>query len=111
MRERTMVPKGLPLAVLDYVASLGKDACGSEIRKRVVAARGRDVQQSSIYTALHRLFFNGLIKEAGTEPGIHGRRVRKVYAITDTGREALNEAQSLYQGFKPRPPIYDKVDA
>lgn len=111
MRERTMTPKGLPLVVLDYVSSLGKEACGSVIRGRIIQARGKSIQQSAIYTALHRLHYNGLITDAGIEPGIHGRRNRKIYAVTDAGREALNDAQGLYQGFTPRQPIYDKADA
>jgi transcriptional regulator len=64
-------------------------------RIRQVSKEALQVQQGSLYPALHRLEHQGWIV-AEWKPSENGRRA-KYYALTDTGRGKLDEERALWE--------------
>jgi transcriptional regulator len=68
-------------------------AIGNRIRE--VSKEALQVQQGSLYPALHRLEHNGWIA-AEWKPSENGRRA-KYYSLTDTGRAKLADERALWE--------------
>jgi PadR family transcriptional regulator, regulatory protein PadR len=88
----------LVLAVLAAEGPLHTYAIGRVIRERTGAVL--DFKRGTLYPVLHALERDGLVSgdwEFGGEAG--GDRPRRVYAITDAGRQALEERTATWQRF------------
>jgi DNA-binding PadR family transcriptional regulator len=109
--HRRSGPKGIPLRVLDQVDKMNGKGWGGGIRRVLIEQSGRYTSASQVTVALKRLKHNGLIESAGQEAQSPSGGKRKFYRITELGRKTLDEEMRVYEGFTPRPPIYDKVDA
>lgn len=73
----------------------GWDLSGYDIRKMFEEGPFRHIQDvsfGSIYPALRRLTDDGLVREAEPDGDGDSRPDRKVYSITQAGREALKDA-------------------
>ncbi|MDL9935319.1 PadR family transcriptional regulator [Gordonia sp. ABSL1-1] len=81
----------LELAVLGLL--LESPMHGYELRKRLTGLLGafRAFSYGSLYPTLRRMQTDGLIDEAATPTGMKVRRGRRVYQLTDAGRERFNE--------------------
>ena len=56
-----------------------------------------DLPEGTIYPALHRLELAGLLASRWVQPD--GGRKRRVYALTDSGRQSLIERRAGWQSF------------
>ena len=56
-----------------------------------------DLPEGTIYPALHRLELAGLLASRWVQPD--GGRKRRVYALTDGGRQSLIERRAGWQSF------------
>lgn len=81
----------LELAVLGLL--IESPMHGYELRKRLTGLLGafRAFSYGSLYPTLRRMQADGLIDEAATPSGMKVRRGRRVYQLTDKGRERFNE--------------------
>ena len=66
---------------------------GYELRKRLTGLLGafRAFSYGSLYPTLRRMQADGLIDEANAPVGVKMRRGRRVYQLTDAGRERFSE--------------------
>ncbi len=83
-------------AVLLAILHLGADAYGMEVRTCIEERTGRDVSIGAVYTTLERLTRKGFISSRVGEPTAErGGRAKRFYAVEESGREALNDAQEF----------------
>ncbi len=74
------------------------DAYSLPIRKQVSAITGQKWSLSSIYTPLDRLTRKGLLTSSLTDPlPERGGRPKRVYRLTESGRNALLHIRSVEQ--------------
>lgn len=77
------------------VARLGAEAYGAVIREELRSVAGRDVSVPTVYVTLVRLEEQGLVSSADVAPEDgRGGRARRVFALTPTGWETLQEARA-----------------
>ena len=81
----------LELAILGLL--LESPMHGYELRKRLTGLLGafRAFSYGSLYPALRRMQADGLIAEGTTPAGAPLRRARRVYRLTDAGRQRFGE--------------------
>jgi DNA-binding PadR family transcriptional regulator len=81
----------LELAILGLL--LESPMHGYELRKRLTGLLGafRAVSYGSLYPALRRMQADGLIAEDAAPEGAVLRRARRVYQLTDAGRQRFTE--------------------
>jgi DNA-binding PadR family transcriptional regulator len=81
----------LELAILGLL--LESPMHGYELRKRLTGLLGafRAFSYGSLYPALRRMQLDGLIAEDATSAGAPLRRARRVYRLTDAGRQRFTE--------------------
>ncbi|MEB3020046.1 PadR family transcriptional regulator [[Mycobacterium] crassicus] len=81
----------LELAILGLL--LESPMHGYELRKRLTGLLGafRAFSYGSLYPALRRMQTAGVIAEDATPTGTPVRRARRVYRMTDAGRQRFNE--------------------
>jgi DNA-binding PadR family transcriptional regulator len=81
----------LELAILGLL--LESPMHGYELRKRLTGLLGafRAFSYGSLYPALRRMQTDGLIAEDATPEGAVLRRARRVYQLTDAGRQRFTE--------------------
>jgi DNA-binding PadR family transcriptional regulator len=81
----------LELAILGLL--LESPMHGYELRKRLTGLLGafRAFSYGSLYPALRRMQLDSLIVEDATPPGASVRRARRVYQLTDAGRQRFTE--------------------
>ncbi|WP_120217396.1 PadR family transcriptional regulator [Sphingopyxis sp. EG6] len=82
------------------LATIGDDALhGYAIIEAIRARSGGhfDLPEGTIYPALHRLELAGLLASRWVQPD--GGRKRRVYALTDSGRQSLIERRAGWQSF------------
>ncbi|NDJ88310.1 PadR family transcriptional regulator [Mycolicibacter kumamotonensis] len=81
----------LELAILGLL--LESPMHGYELRKRLTGLLGafRAFSYGSLYPALRRMQTAGLIAEDAAPAGTPVRRARRVYQLTDAGRQRFNE--------------------
>lgn len=81
-------------SVLLSILGLGEEAYGRAILNRIQASLKRNVSAGAVYSTLERLEASGLVKSrllAGS--AVRGGRARRYYAVSVTGRRALNETR------------------
>lgn len=84
--------------VLLIVAVQHGQAYGMSITNVIEAELGRAVNMSSVHTALYRLEEKGFVKsEMGGASDQRGGRRKRIFLITNTGKEALLEAREARQ--------------
>ena len=80
--------------VLLYVTILHDEAYGLAITKGIEDDLNRSVTLSSVHTALYRMQDKGLVEsKLGGSTGARGGRRKRLYAITNSGKEALWQAR------------------
>ncbi|MYR07403.1 PadR family transcriptional regulator [Gordonia sp. SID5947] len=81
----------LELAILGLL--LESPMHGYELRKRLTGLLGafRAFSYGSLYPTLRRMQADGIIDEATAPAGVKVRRGRRVYQLTDVGRERFSE--------------------
>ncbi|MDA1307403.1 MAG: helix-turn-helix transcriptional regulator [Acidobacteria bacterium] len=92
--------------VLLAIVRLGEEASGAAIREAVEEGSRRTVWIGAVYTTLQRLTDKGLIDARVVTPDAAGERRRKVFALTDTGQDAIARAYETWarmtRGLKPK---------
>lgn len=77
------------------VARVGRDAYGSAIRDELREVAGRSVSVPTVYVTLVRLEDQGLVASSEAPPsGERGGRPRRVFRLTPSGWEALQESRA-----------------
>ena len=97
-RKKTDLIQGtLDLLILKTVAHEPLHGYGIAQRILVISKETLQVQQGSLYPALHRLQRRGLLrsewKESGSGP------MAKYYSLTASGRKSLQEEQAQWQRY------------
>jgi PadR family transcriptional regulator PadR len=84
----------LDLLILRVIAPEPLHGWAIANRIRLVSKEALQVQQGSLYPALHRLEHNGWIASEW-KPSENGRRA-KYYTLTETGRRKLDDERALW---------------
>lgn len=78
------------------VLRLGPDAWGAQIQEDLEGNADRRVSLGSIHVTLGRLEERGLTTSSKGEPtGERGGKARRIYAVTEVGRVALNRGREI----------------
>jgi len=81
------------LYVMLALARLEDEGYGAAVKREIQGRTGRSVSIGAVYATLGRLEDKGLLVHAISAPvPVQGGRSRKVYRLTDVGREALRQA-------------------
>jgi PadR family transcriptional regulator len=96
MARRTEYLAEFELYVMLAVARPQAEAYGAAIRREIEERSGRRVSIGAVYATLGRLEDHGLLGHEVTEPlPVRGGRSRKLYHLTEEGREALRSSLSM----------------
>ncbi len=96
-------PTSLELTILGAVWSLGDDAYGVTIKKRVVELSGRDLMYGTLYNALGQLVRKEYLDRSPGEPTPERGGRRKIYyRLSEEGRRAFREAYEVQVSFWSR---------
>lgn len=80
--------------VLLWVSIQNEEAYGHSITEAIKVKMNRSVTMSSVHTALYRLEEKGFVKsELGGASATRGGRRKRIFSITNTGKEALLNAR------------------
>ena len=92
MKVLSSVDEILMLAVY----SLGEEAYGVTIRKKLAKVTGKEWSHGAIYEPLYRLEKKGLIESILSEPTQErGGRSKRIFKLTKEGLNELREHQSV----------------
>lgn len=91
--------------ILAAVITLGENAYGVSIRKRVAKMTGKRLMYGTLYNALDQLLRKGYVsKSKGTTVSEKGGRPRIYYTLTSEGGRALKDSFDLHRAiFKSIP--------
>ncbi len=82
--------------VLLTVLILDDNAYGVTIQSEIKKRLDRDVSRGALHTALTRLSDKGFIESStGGASAVRGGRRKRFYVVTNTGKEALNNARNV----------------
>jgi len=82
--------------VLLTVGVLDGSAYGVSVMKEIEERMNRKVTLSAVHSALHRLAEKGFVEsELGEATNERGGKRKRLFAITNFGRETLDEARQL----------------
>jgi DNA-binding PadR family transcriptional regulator len=82
--------------VLLAILILDENAYGVSIQAEIQAELSRNISRGALHTALTRLEEKGFIKsEVGGATKERGGRSKRMYVVTNLGKEALREARQL----------------
>jgi DNA-binding PadR family transcriptional regulator len=82
--------------VLLWVSIQNEAAYGLSITEAIKKEMNRSVTLSSVHTALYRLEEKGFVKsELGGASAKRGGRRKRIFAISDSGKEALLAARAM----------------
>lgn len=82
--------------VLLAILILDDNAYGVSIQEEIKIELKRNISRGALHTALTRLEDKGFIKsEVGGATKERGGRSKRMYAVTNLGKEALKEARQL----------------
>lgn len=80
------------------VLRLGDDAWGAAIQEDLEKRAERPVSLGSIHVTLGRLEEGGLVtSEKGEPTGERGGKARRIYAVTESGRVALDHVRRILE--------------
>lgn len=95
--ERTFISE-LEELVLLSVGVLYPDAYAYAIKKEINDQIGRSLSLASIHTVLYRLENVGFLRsEMGGKSDKRGGRSKRLFSLTQSGREAVEEIQAVRQ--------------
>lgn len=78
------------------VGVLHEDAYGVSVQDEITSRTGRNVTISSIHSTLVRLEKKGLLKSTmGGTNEIRGGRAKRIFEMTSTGKQVVNESREL----------------
>jgi len=81
------------LYVMLALAQLEDEGYGAAVKREIEGRTGRSVSIGAVYATLGRLEDKELLAHAISEPTpVQGGRARKVYGLTELGREAVRQA-------------------
>jgi transcriptional regulator len=95
VKPTDLVQGTLDLLILRVIALEPLHGWAIANRIRQVSKEALQVQQGSLYPALHRLEQQGWI-QAEWKPSENGRRA-KYYSLTDPGRRKLDQERALWE--------------
>ncbi len=95
MKPTDLLQGTLDLLILRCIAPEPLHGWAIANRIRLVSKEALQVQQGSLYPALHRLEHNGWIASEW-KPSENGRRA-KYYSLTETGRRKLEDERALWE--------------
>ena len=82
--------------VLLTILILDENAYGVSIQEEIKKELNRNISRGALHTALTRLEEKGFIKsEVGGATKERGGRSKRMYTVTNLGKEALREARQL----------------
>jgi PadR family transcriptional regulator PadR len=82
--------------VLLVVAMLEQEAYGVRITHEIIEQTGRGVRLNQVHAALHRLEEKGMIdSQMGDPTPERGGRRKRLFAITEFGRNTLRETKDV----------------
>lgn len=82
--------------VLLWVTIQNEEAYGLSIAKAIEEEMGRSITLSSVHTALYRLEEKGLVEsKMGDAAPVRGGRRKRIFVITNSGKEALLQAREM----------------
>ncbi|MEQ8924320.1 MAG: PadR family transcriptional regulator [Fulvivirga sp.] len=82
--------------VLLAVLILQEDAYGTRIQEEIQNEMKRSLSRGALHTALTRLEEKGFLKSVmGGASEARGGRRKRLYSVTNLGKESLNEAREL----------------
>lgn len=82
--------------ILLLVGILDKDAYAFKVAEEFESQTKRAVSIGAVHSAMNRLSEKGfLTSEMGASTAERGRRRKRIYSITASGRNVLNEARNL----------------
>ena len=89
--------------VLLAVGVLYPDAYAYNIRKEIKSQLGKSISLASVHTVLYRLENNGLLKsELGGQSDKRGGRSKRLFSLTKTGVDTVQEIQDVRQAMWSR---------
>jgi DNA-binding PadR family transcriptional regulator len=84
------------LYVMLAIARPGAEAYGAAIRREIEERAGRPVSIGAVYATLGRLEDRELLVHEVTDPlPVRGGRSRKLYRLTEAGREAVRTSTNM----------------
>ena len=84
--------------VLLAIWSLGKNAYGVSIRRRIKEDTGKDYTYGTLYGVLRQLVFKGFIRKQLSDPTPEkGGRGKTYFSLTSEGVERLREAIAFHR--------------
>lgn len=96
--EADFLPGTLDLLILKTLAMGSSHGWGVSKRIRNLSRDVLEVNQGSLYPALHRLQQRGYVVSEWGTPEDSNRRVR-IYSLTEAGRTELARERALWDGF------------
>lgn len=82
--------------VLLWVSIQNEEAYGLSITESIKSEMNRSVTLSSVHTALYRLEEKGFVKSGlGGASSKRGGRRKRIFSVTNTGKEALLNARDM----------------
>lgn len=79
------------------------DAYAYNIRKEIKDQLGKSLSLASVHTVLYRLEKNGLLKsELGGQSEKRGGRSKRLFSLTKTGTETVQDIQNIRQAMWAR---------
>jgi len=86
--------------VLLTAGVLDGSAYGVSVRREIEIRMNRKVTLSAVHSALHRLELKGFVEsELGEATAERGGKRKRLFAVTNLGRKALNEIRELREQF------------
>ena len=86
--------------VLLSVLALQHEAYGVKIQSEIVEKSGRSISRGALHSALSRLEEKGFLSSRfGAATKVRGGKPKKFYEVTQSGKQALKDAESIRQQF------------
>ena len=87
--------------VLLAILALDEEAYGVSIQQKIKEVAGRDITRGALHSALSRLEVKGFLKSAfGEATNERGGRRKRLYSVTSSGQNALEEARIIRESFR-----------
>lgn len=86
--------------VMLSILALGAEAYGMRIQKEIAEKSSRSISRGALHSALSRLEDKGFLSSRfGEATKVRGGKSKKYYEVTQRGRTALEEAETIRQTF------------
>jgi DNA-binding PadR family transcriptional regulator len=94
------------------ILRLEENAYGVTIREEIASCTGREPAPGALYTTLDRMEGKGMVRSwFGDSTPQRGGRAKRYFAVTETGRTSLIDAQRAYQSLLKGLDLLEGVDA